>query len=75
MRLIKLDRLPDRTSVRISISLSPEPNRRLTDYAAAYECAYGKAEPLGELIPAILTAFLDSDRGFARRSKGGERAP
>jgi hypothetical protein len=75
MKPIKLDRLPDRTPVRIAVTLSPELNRRLIDYAAAYECAYGKAEPLGELIPAMLIAFLDSDRHFARRGKGGERAP
>jgi hypothetical protein len=69
MRPIKLERLPDRTRVRIAISISPELNRALVEYGAAYEAAYGKAEPLAELIPAILAAFLESDRGFTRARK------
>lgn len=68
---IKLDRLPDRTSVKITILVSPDLNRALGHYAEAYAETYGEAEPLAELIPAMLAAFLDSDRAFARalRSK------
>jgi hypothetical protein len=66
MTQIKLERLPDRTAVKMTISVSPELNRALGDYAAAYEAAYGEAEPVAELIPAMLAAFLQSDRGFAR---------
>lgn len=71
MAAIKLERLPDRTPVKMTIAISPELNRALCDYAAAYEAAYGQAEPMAELIPAMLAAFLQSDRGFvrARRSK------
>jgi len=63
---LRLGRLPDRTPVKIVIALSPELNRALGDYAAAYEAAYGEAEPLAELIPAMLAAFLQSDRDFLR---------
>jgi hypothetical protein len=35
-------------------------------YASLYAEAYGREEPLAELIPAMLAAFLESDRGFAR---------
>lgn len=66
---IKLGRLPDRTPVKIMISVSPELNRALVDYAEAYEAAYGQAEPVAELIPAMLAAFLEGDRGFARARK------
>lgn len=71
MAAIKLERLPDRTRVKITITVSPDLHRALVDYASAYEAAYGLAEPLAELIPAMLGAFLQSDRGFARarRSK------
>ena len=69
MAAIKLERLPDRTPVKIMILVPPELNRALGDYAAAYEAAYGQAESVTELIPAMLTAFLESDRGFARARK------
>ena len=66
-----MERLPDRTPVKITILVPPELSRALADYAAAYEAAYGQAEAVAELIPAMLAAFLDSDREFARarRSK------
>ena len=69
MSIIKLGRLPDRTPVKLTIAVSPQLNRILTDYAEAYEAAYGEAEPVCELIPAMLTEFLDSDRSFARLRK------
>ena len=69
MAAIKLERLPDRTSVKIAIMVSPELNRTLADYTAAYEAAYGQAEAVTELIPAMLESFLASDRAFARMRK------
>ena len=68
---IKLERLPDRTPVKMTIFVPPELHSALGDYAAAYEAAYGQAESVAELIPAMLAAFLESDREFARarRSK------
>ncbi|WP_144243869.1 DUF2274 domain-containing protein [Sphingopyxis sp. MWB1] len=69
---LKLARLPDCTPVKIGITVMPELNARLTAYAAAYAKAYGVEEPVAALIPAMLAAFLDSDRAFARmaRQKG-----
>ena len=69
MTAIKLGRLPDRTPVKIIIFVSPELNRALGDYASAYEAAYGQAAPVVDLIPAMLAAFLESDREFARARK------
>jgi hypothetical protein len=66
MAELKLQQLPDRTPVKISISLMPDLHRALTDYAALYARTYGRDEPIAELIPAILTAFLESDRAFSR---------
>jgi hypothetical protein len=65
MAALKLQRLPDRAPVKITLLLPPELNRALGDYAAAYEAAYGEAEPVTELIPAMLWAFLQGDRAFA----------
>ena len=64
---LKLARLPDRTPVKLTVTLTPDLHRRLQDYAAAYSEAYQVDEPLTELIPAMLSSFLDADRAFVRR--------
>ena len=33
---------------------------------ALYEETYGQAEPVQELIPAMLASFVEGDRNFAR---------
>lgn len=66
MTELKLSRIPDRTPVKLTISLMPDLHAALTDYAHAYKEAYGKEETVGNLIPAMLEAFLASDRAFAR---------
>ncbi|MBZ9646322.1 DUF2274 domain-containing protein [Sphingobium sp. 3R8] len=66
MAELKLGKLPDRTPVKLTISVLPELQQALADYAALYAEAYGREEPVAELIPAMLTAFLESDRSFAR---------
>lgn len=63
---IKLARLPDRTPVRLAITITPDLQSALIDYAAIYAQAYGREEPVTELIPAMLTSFLESDRNFVR---------
>ncbi len=68
---LKLGRLPDRTPVKISISVGPELNRALTEYAGCYRAAYGQVESVADLIPFMLEAFLESDRGFAKARKDG----
>ena len=69
MAEIKLAKLRDRTPVKMTISIAPDLAQALSDYAEAHREAYGEAEPVNELIPAMLASFLDSDRGFARRRK------
>lgn len=75
MAEIKLQRLPDRTPVKLAVYLPPELNSALADYAAFYAAAYGRDEPVAELVPAILASFLESDRAFqaARRRGRGQR--
>jgi hypothetical protein len=72
MPSIKLQRLPDRNPVKITIALSPELNRALGDYAGVYESTYGQVEAVAELIPAMLAAFLESDREFVRARRARE---
>ncbi|MET0307815.1 MAG: DUF2274 domain-containing protein [Sphingomonas sp.] len=63
---IKLAQLRDRTPVKLGISVMPDLNQALNDYAAFYAQAYGREEPVVDLIPAMLAAFLESDRAFSK---------
>ena len=65
---LKLPQLPDRNPVKLSIAVMPELHQALVDYAALYARTYGRDEPISELIPAMLRAFIDSDRAFGRRA-------
>ena len=66
---IKLANIPDRTPAKMTIQLLPDLADALQQYAAAYEKAYGKAESVADLIPFMLSAFLESDRAFARAKR------
>jgi hypothetical protein len=77
---LRLSKLPDRTPVKISISVAPDLHAALTAYADTYQATYGSAESVAELIPYMLAAFIESDGGFrkARRDRdappnGGDR--
>lgn len=69
MTSIKLARLPDRTPVKITIAVPPELHQALEDYARIYAEIYGHAEPVADLIPAMLAGFLVSDKAFGRRRR------
>ena len=64
---LKLGRLPDRTPVKLAINLPPELHQSLMQYAALYAERYEREGPVIELIPAMLAAYLESDRGFQKR--------
>jgi hypothetical protein len=66
---LKLAKLPDRTPIKLAITVPPDLHQALGEYAALYRETYGREEPLAELIPAMLGAFLDSDREFAKRRR------
>ena len=63
---LKLSQLPDRTPIKLSISVLPDLHQALADYAALYAQTYGRDEPMAELIAAMLATFLESDRAFVR---------
>lgn len=69
--MLKLPKLPDRTPVKLTITLNPELHQRLQSYAALYRDTYGTPEPVADLIPYMLDAFLDSDRAYAKARKEG----
>ena len=63
---LKLAKLPDRTPIKLAMTITPDLHQALQEYAALYASAYGREEPVAELVPAMLAAFLEGDRGFAR---------
>ena len=66
MTEIKLGKIPDRTPVKLTIVVPPDLHGWLQDYAVAYAEAYGQQAAVTELIPAMLSAYLESDRNFKR---------
>jgi len=72
---LKLAKLPDRTPVKITITVSAELSQALRQYAEVYRTTYGVAESVTELIPFMLDAFLEGDRGFANARKQKTSAP
>ena len=62
---LKLERLPDRTPVRMTVAFNPDLAAALADY----QKAYGEEEKPETLIPAMLEMFLASDAGFKRARK------
>ncbi|UPJ47668.1 DUF2274 domain-containing protein [Bradyrhizobium sp. 200] len=68
---MKLSKLPDRTPVKLSTTLTPNLAARLRDYAAFYAETYGVREEVADLVPFMLEAFLDSDADFRRAARAG----
>jgi hypothetical protein len=67
---LKLPRLPDRTPIKLAITVSPDLHNVLSDYTAIYNKTYGQSEPMSELIPHMLASFLAGDRAF-QKERGG----
>lgn len=63
---LRLDKLPDRTPVRMSIAVDPDLAAALADYSEIYRQTYGAEEKPEALVPAMLQQFLGSDAGFKR---------
>lgn len=66
---LRLAKLPERTAVKMSIALPPDLSARLNAYAKLYNEAYGREEPVAELIPYMLAKFIDDDRSFTKRTR------
>jgi hypothetical protein len=67
---LRLAKLPDRTPIKVSISLPPELHERLTHYLSVYRATYGDLSVgISDLIPAMLANFIDNDRAFAKARK------
>ena len=69
MAELKLAKLPDRTPVKLTITVGAELNQMLKEYADAYQAAYGTTEQVADLIPFMLEAFVQGDKSFVRNGK------
>lgn len=73
---LRLAKLPDRTPVKVTMTVSPELHRMLQEYAAFYAQTYGSEETVGELCPYMLQTFMEADKGFQKARKSAEaKAP
>ena len=63
---LRLQKLRDRTPVRLNLSVDPDLASKLNDYAKIYRQTYGTEERPEVLVPAMLETFLGSDVGFKR---------
>lgn len=80
MTTLRLDKLPDRTPVKYSITVTPDLSHALRDYAEIYRRVHGQKESVEDLIPFMLARFIEADAGFrkARRdlpAAGGAGTP
>ncbi|WP_370233932.1 MULTISPECIES: DUF2274 domain-containing protein [Henriciella] len=66
---LRIGQLPDRTPVKLTVSVDPDLASALADYAAIYAETYGAEEKPETLVPAMLDMFLSSDAGFKRARK------
>ena len=66
---MRLPKLPDRTSVKLTTTLPPQLAARLRDYADFYAETYGIREEVVDLVPFMLKAFLDADADFRRAKR------
>ena len=69
MASLKLGKLPDRETTKITFTASAELNKLLITYASAYEAEYGLRESITDLIPHMLEAFIKADRGFQKTNR------
>lgn len=67
MAPLKLHKLPDRKTTKITFTASAELNALLENYADAYERQYTQNESIADLIPHMLEAFIKADRRFKRK--------
>lgn len=65
--MIRLPKLPDRNPIKLGIVVTPGLHDALTAYAALYREEYGVEEPIADLIPAILSNYMENDRFFQKR--------
>jgi len=72
--MLKLSKLPDRTPVKIAMTVTPDLHVALNEYLALYRTTYDdEGAGLADIVPAMLDAFLASDRAFIKARRNAEK--
>ena len=75
-KTLRLGPLPKTESTKITFSCPISLKAELDRYAALHAQVYGEAVDTATLIPYMLEAFMEGDRGFKRtQPKNGKAAP
>jgi len=72
---LRLGPLPRTDSVRLTIALPATVKVDLERYAELYGAAYGEAVDAAALVPHMLAAFMERDRGFRKARQASNTAP
>ncbi|MDA4848587.1 DUF2274 domain-containing protein [Hoeflea poritis] len=76
MSPLKLKKLPNRETAKITFTASADLQQMLAAYANLYEAEYGEREAITDLIPYMLETFVGSDRQFrTAKSQPSQQAP
>ena len=75
MSKLRLGPLPKTDIVRLTIVLTAKVKADLDRYVEAYAAAYGEPVEAAALVPHMLAAFMDRDRGFKKTRQVGEARP
>ena len=73
--MLKLQPLPDRVPVKLTVTLSADLKKALDDYARPYARTYGAEEPVAELVPFMVESFLKADAAFKKARKELDAEP
>ena len=66
---LKLGPIPDRKPVKLSLSLAPDVNDALNDYAAIHAREHGTEVKPGDVAGLMIERFLEGDTQFKRARK------
>ncbi|EJL24482.1 hypothetical protein PMI01_04663 [Caulobacter sp. AP07] len=63
---LKLGKLPNRTPVKMTISVMPDYEEALRDYAAIHSAQHGVASTSADIASGMVEQFITNDREFAK---------
>lgn len=72
---LRLGPLPRSEVVRLTVTLPAAVKADLDRYAELFGAAYGEAVDAAVLVPHMLAAFMDRDRGFRKARQARETKP
>lgn len=66
---LKIGQIPDRTPVKLTLSLLPETHSALTDYAAIHARDHQSQTSAADLAALMIERFIAADAAFRRARK------